>query len=220
MGLIDNIKAISSVKKMQRGETVKLSMAQVSSLIINLIDAKKNLSPKQYNEVFELLKKYQGCKTKLSMDLNGYYETCIEIILKFDAIAPYEKYSGNDEFETSLLMEDIKAMKNDVINNDNFGYNNFQIEELGKYIYSESNESINIEESKSLAKIMITSNGDKEKILSEFKIMAIDIVNKYGFIYSISKISFMLGVLNGNNYITNDELNNYLEQMKKHFINI
>lgn len=32
----------------------------------------------------------------------------IKIIKKFDAIAPYEKYSGGNEIEFSFMMDDIR----------------------------------------------------------------------------------------------------------------
>ena len=104
--------ALGKLQKLKNGQTVNMSYADVCNLIINLQDAKKNLNKKQFDEVFSLFTQLRKtATTKYSVDLNGYYRMCEDIILRFDEIAPYEKYSGTSEFETSLLMKSIRGEK-------------------------------------------------------------------------------------------------------------
>lgn len=111
MGIFDDIKAIKDVQKLKSGGHANLSISQIVNLIINLPDARKNLSVDQYNEVEKLYKKLRGCKTKLNLDLQGYYATAIDIIVKFDDIAAYEKYSGGNENEFTFLMDEIRSAR-------------------------------------------------------------------------------------------------------------
>ncbi len=115
MGIINDLKAVKAVQKLKKGETVKLSIAQITGLLINLIDANKNLSKEQYNKIYKIYSELRNCNTKMELDLNGYYETAIDIIKKFDKIAPYEKYSGGNETEIGFLMSEIRSnnKKND-----------------------------------------------------------------------------------------------------------
>lgn len=108
MGVFSGIQAMKSVSKLKSGGTAKLSLAQVSNLIINLPDAQKKLSPAQFNSVYALFREFQKCKTKHEVDLSGYYAMAVDIIKKFDKIAPYEKYSGGNELEFSFLMDEIR----------------------------------------------------------------------------------------------------------------
>lgn len=109
MGLISNLKAISAVKQLKQGKTASLSLAQITSLIINLPDAEINLSEAEFSGVYNLFNEFKKCTTMLSIDLEGYYEICLKIIKTFDAIAPYEKYSGGNELEFSFLMDEIRS---------------------------------------------------------------------------------------------------------------
>ena len=108
MGIFGDLKAAKDVQKLKNGGTAELSISQITGLLINLIDANKKLSKEKYNEIFKLYSELRTCKTKMKMDLNGYYETAVDIIKKFDKIAPYEKYSGGNEVEFKFLMDEIR----------------------------------------------------------------------------------------------------------------
>ncbi|MCI6956703.1 MAG: hypothetical protein SPI15_08945 [Candidatus Faecousia sp.] len=109
MGIISGIQAISGVQKIKNGGMAKLSISQVTSLIINLPDAQKNLSKEEYNRVYSLFSQMEKCTTKMLMNMDLYFDTVVKIIKKFDKIAPYEKYSGGNEIEFSFLMADIRG---------------------------------------------------------------------------------------------------------------
>jgi len=108
MGIFSDVKALSDVQKIKTGRTVMLSISQITNLIINLSDAKRNLQSDQFNLVYDLYKQMRKCKTKMAMDQDGYLDTAIKIIKEFDKIAPYEKYSGGNEIEFSFMMQDIR----------------------------------------------------------------------------------------------------------------
>ena len=76
---------------------------------MNMSDAKKNLSAKEYDAIYGLYKKLRKCTTKMAMDMKGYTDTAVEIIKMFDKIAPYEKYSGANEIEISFMMNEIRS---------------------------------------------------------------------------------------------------------------
>lgn len=111
MGLFSNVRAISLVEKIKNGSTENITLAQITNLIINLPDAKNNLTKDQFKAVYKLYNDFQNCNSKIAMDLDGYYYNCVKIIKKFDAIAPYEKYSGGNELEFSFLMDEIRENK-------------------------------------------------------------------------------------------------------------
>lgn len=111
MGLFSNMKALTLVQKIKSGSTESISLAQISNMIINLPDAQRNLTKEQFNAVYKLYKEFQKCNSKIPTDLNAYYAHCIRIIKKFDAIAPYEKYSGGNELEFSFFMDEIRGDK-------------------------------------------------------------------------------------------------------------
>lgn len=108
MGIISSIKAMNDIQKLKSGAVVQLSIGQITGLITNMLDARKNLTTEQYYRVYDLFTKLKKCNTKIEMDLDEYYRTCVDIIKKFDKIAPYEKYSGGNELEFSFLMDDIR----------------------------------------------------------------------------------------------------------------
>ena len=108
MGLISDVKAMAGLQKIKAGGTTMLSISQITNLIINLPDGKRNLLPEQFNDVYNLYKQMRKCKTRIPMDIDGYMDTAVKIIKEFDKIAPYEKYSGGNEIEFSILMQDIR----------------------------------------------------------------------------------------------------------------
>ena len=99
-----------ALNKLKSGKPANLSYAQVSNLIINLADAKRNLSSDLYAQVFKLWEVFQSNNTKVSLNsMDDYYLMAIEVIKQFDRIAPYEKYSGANGYESSLLIDAIRS---------------------------------------------------------------------------------------------------------------
>ena len=108
MGLFSDLKAMNDLQRIKHGGVGKLSLSQITCFIVNMSDAKKNLSAKEYDAIYGLYKKLRKCTTKMAMDMKGYTDTAVEIIKMFDKIAPYEKYSGANEIEISFMMNEIR----------------------------------------------------------------------------------------------------------------
>ena len=108
MSFFSDIKAMKEVERIKSGGKALLTIAQITNMIVNLPDAQKNLSDSQFEAVYTLYKQLRKCNTKMEMDINDYYATCVDIIKCFDSLAPYEKYSGGNEVETSFLMREIR----------------------------------------------------------------------------------------------------------------
>lgn len=107
MGILSDFKAVRDLQRIKLGGTAKLSTSQITCLIVNMPDAQKNLPREQFEQVYSLYRKLRTCNTKMKVDYAGYLELAVEIILMFDELAPYEKYSGGNEFETFLMMKEI-----------------------------------------------------------------------------------------------------------------
>jgi len=85
---------IKKIQQLRKGKKVKLSKSQIVFCIINLMSAKNNLTPEQFEEFVSIFKRIRKDKEKHLMDFDGYLETCGEIIAEFEKIAPFELYCG------------------------------------------------------------------------------------------------------------------------------
>lgn len=113
MGFFSDLKAAVSVQKIKTGGTAKLSISQITCLIVNMSDAKRNLEATQFEEVYSLYCKLRKCKTKITLDINGYYDISAKIVVLFNKIAPYEKFSGMNEIEAKFLLTEIEQLYGD-----------------------------------------------------------------------------------------------------------
>lgn len=109
MGIFSDIKGMAALQKIKSGRTAKLSISQITGMIVNMPDAQNKLSTEEFNAVYGLYKSLRTCNTKIEMDMSEYIRTAVDIIKRFDKYAPYEKYSGGNELEFSFLMDDIRA---------------------------------------------------------------------------------------------------------------
>ncbi len=169
MGLLSDIKAMKDVQRIKSGGKAKLSIAQITNMIVNMPDAQKNLSNNQFKAVYALYQDLRTCNTKMEMDINGYYATCIDIIKRFDVLAPYEKYGGGNELEMSFLMEDIrknsptpapkKTKQSELFELIEKHSNNYDIDAYIKAILDNDNSSsISYVGAKAFTGIIITAN--------------------------------------------------------------
>lgn len=102
------MQAISGIQTIKNGGQANLSIAQITSCIVNIQDAEQNLSRTEFEKVYSLFLQYLQKTTKTSHNISSYIETAISIIRSFDAIAPYELYSGGDPQECSALLSEIR----------------------------------------------------------------------------------------------------------------
>lgn len=86
--------SIIKIQRLKKGKKAKLSKSQIAFCIINLMNAKKNLTPEQFEEFKNIFNYIEKDKEKHLMDLDEYLRTCDEIIAEFEKIAPFEMYCG------------------------------------------------------------------------------------------------------------------------------
>lgn len=210
MEFFSNLKAIKEMTNLRNGGTATLSISQITNFIINLSDAQKNLSKTQYSAIYSLYKEMSKCKTKIEMDMNEYLKTAINIIEKFDALAPYEKYSGGNEMEYSFLMDELRKRKNtnsnlDVCLDD-------EDKEYVRYIVNQSLGVLTEKDAINFIKVLQNyQKYGKIGALSQFNIIAKDIIIEKPMNKSLPTISFLSGLLQANNILSEHE-SNYLTQ--------
>lgn len=208
MGLFDGFKAMKEVNKIKKGGKGNLSIAQITNLIINLPYAKAKLSSEEFNQVYNLFNELQKCNTKMELDKDGYYNAAADIILKFDKIAPYEKYGGGNELEYSFLMDeihkntnsiDVRKQVEDIILPEELEYANV--------IADSSNGIVTRVDAKEFIKVLhVYSIYGKEQAISEFEKISKYLIDNSGAIKALSQISYLLGVMNANQIITQNEM--------------
>lgn len=108
MGILADIKAMRDIQKIKYGGTANISMASITNMIINVQEARKNLSKDEFNDFYQEYLKMQKCKTKLVIDYEGYLKICFDILRRFDEIAPCELYLGLEGIEAEMLMSEIR----------------------------------------------------------------------------------------------------------------
>lgn len=86
--------------KKQRGENVSkisipICLSVIVNSLVNLQQAKNNLSKKEYERVYALYKYYDIDKHETPMTVDEYIQIAGHIIDKFQALAPWEKYNGS-----------------------------------------------------------------------------------------------------------------------------
>ena len=210
MGLFDGLKAIKEVKKIKKGNKGNLSIAQITNLIINLPDAKAKLSSEEFNQIYSLFNELQKCNTKMELNQEGYYSTTVDIITKFDKIAPYEKYSGGNELEYSFMMDEIhRSEEKNTEKVKEVIEDNIIPEELeyANTIADSSNGIATRTDAKKFITVLHTySINGKEQAISEFEKISQYLIENNGAIKALSQISYFLGVMNANQIITQDEM--------------
>ena len=87
--------ALNELQKLHEGKSARLSIAEITSAVINLQDAQRNLPPQQFEDVYALFNTFQLAKRRFELpSMAEYYIYAVAIVKKFDRIAPYELYSG------------------------------------------------------------------------------------------------------------------------------
>jgi len=215
MSIFSDYRALSELKKLKKGEIANLSMSQIVNAIINLSDAKKNLSQEQYKNVYMLYREYRKCNTKLQLTMNGYLNIAIKLIKSFDRIAPYEKYSGGNELEFSFMMQDIRSEVNsqnikEELNNLVDMYGDSNDENINYFV---ENGKISWDNAKAFVGILISYDRyGKEEAIRRFKLYVDYLINAAGENYGRKleprgTVAVLCGALAANNILSKDESN-------------
>lgn len=106
--MLSDLKAILDIQRIKaRGGSAKVSVAQITKMVINLHDARANLTEMEFHDIHEAYLTFQKLNTKWKIDFDTYLVTAQKIVLAFNKIAPYEKYSGSDPEETQRFIQEI-----------------------------------------------------------------------------------------------------------------
>ena len=98
MGMFGNIskgrKAMKALQDIKKGKTAQLSYSMLSMTLVNMLDARSNLTAEEFSGVYNLYKQYQSDNTMYDVDLNKLNSMVEEMVEKFNEIAPFESYCG------------------------------------------------------------------------------------------------------------------------------
>lgn len=208
MAFFSDLKAAADVQRIKHGGTARLSLSQITCLIVNMTDAKRNLPERQFDEVHGLYRQFRKATTKTPMDRHTYTDTAVKIIKMFDAIAPYERYSGGNELEMSFMMEDIRqeAKKSEEEEFD------AEDRECIAYIIKESATSplvkLSEEDAKNVLRLVKCNyKYGKIKTLELFDSIAMKMIAETDSVFVTLKISYISGILVSSGVISEEESN-------------
>ncbi|MDY5563784.1 MAG: hypothetical protein SPF74_00975 [Candidatus Limivicinus sp.] len=211
MGLLSSAFAIKKIQNIKKGGIEQLSVADIAMVITNLQDAQKNLPKDKFDKIYSLFNEFCKCTLKTSMGINEYLNTAIKIISKYDEIAPYEKYSGGDKMEFSVIMDDIRKNRvNDnivqILHNICMDYQNeYAITEYIKKI--QSGFPMSIPHNTMLAFVGVLLSNDlygKSVAMNYFDKLANYVIG-HNEAYCGSYLAYLCGVLCANNVIGKNE---------------
>ncbi|MBQ4610498.1 MAG: hypothetical protein IJB30_02065 [Clostridia bacterium] len=210
MGLFDGINAMKEFAKIKAGKTARLSISQITSMITNMPDARKNLKKSEFEAVHALYDELKKCNTKFEMNMDAYMDAAIKIIKRFDAIAPYEKYSGGNEMEFSFLMEEIRGESITSESSTSNKREKMVFDEKDKaymrYVVESTSGKVNLEDAEGLIRIMYAYHErGKGEALQEFDKLAKAISEKYNWVEALVKIPYLAGMLSANDILSKEE---------------
>ena len=108
MGLISGACALVQIARIRKGKLGKLSISQITQMIVNMPDARKNLDNATFEKVCDIYKQLRKCKVKRNITPSEYISVATCIVRLFHSQAPYEKFSGADPAETASMLEEIR----------------------------------------------------------------------------------------------------------------
>ena len=99
------------VKKISKNltATAYFTPSEIVSAIVNLLKAKKHLTPEEYYYVSVVFDKFDNLKNKLLLNQEGFLDSCNDIIAHFDLIAPYYMFCGNPNLQVEQLTDIYKV---------------------------------------------------------------------------------------------------------------
>ena len=223
MGLFTGIKAMNAVKKIKNGGTAKISYSMISMLLVNLPEAKAKLSTEEFKQVEKLFLDFKNANTLFEVDKDGYLALCEEVIKKYDRIAPYELYSGGNELEFSMMMDElrsedtqkkerVKEAQRDVVDS-------FEVDESTIQTIMVNSPFLQREDAVEFYRVMVENSiNGKTAALERFDRNAkklIETDRQRAFFV----VSFLCGLLEPTGIVTHDESNNLSKKYSDLIIN-
>lgn len=121
-------KMSSLVEKMRQGVDVSslkvpISRSSIVNEIVNIGQAKRNLSQEQYHSVYTLYKTFDNEKAEIPMTPPEYVTIYGSMIDSFQQLAPWEKYNGDGRpYISSASMEKVVQVQTHVSVNTNIKF--------------------------------------------------------------------------------------------------
>ncbi len=104
--------AATSMMMLQKGEKAKFNNATICILVIDMYYAKKNLSKEDYKRMKKIYAEVQKEKDKELVDYDGFVQKAVEVVKRFEEVAPYEKYCGDEPDAYGPILE---ALRNECV---------------------------------------------------------------------------------------------------------
>jgi hypothetical protein len=159
---------------------------------------------------------FQKCSTLYEVDMDGYVRLCEDVIRKFDKIAPYYLYSGGNELEASIYMDDLhsrdeekkKSIKDTMIDS-------YEIdEEYVKHLQSH-HPLVTDAAARDFYKVLVAyALFGKKEALNRFNQFAQDMIDS-DLQYAMLTIGYFCGVLEPNGIVTSDECDELSDKYMK-----
>ena len=84
--MFSQVSKIYKIAQLQKGKTVKLSIADIVDFSINLLDTKRRVSKEKYDKILDQYNEFSKNKQKIEMDLNKYQSIIDDMTIKFNDI--------------------------------------------------------------------------------------------------------------------------------------
>ncbi len=88
--------------------TETFTIAELATVVVNLLDAIQVLPPTDYLYLKKIYDKYQRDVSHITVTFREYLSYCDKIISNYDMVVPYYKVCGSSELDFSEWLEDDK----------------------------------------------------------------------------------------------------------------
>ena len=102
------LQTMLAIEKIKKGGMAKLSISQLTSVFISLMDAQTNLTADEFERVYDCYCCFKRNKKKRVMDMETYSRTVLKILMVFDTIVPYKKYCAPVDPRILRLLDFVK----------------------------------------------------------------------------------------------------------------
>lgn len=114
--MLSGASAATSMMLLQKGERAKMSNAQIALLVIDMAWAKKKLEKDQYKKMKKLYAEVQKETDRELVDMNEFVDKAVDIVKRFETIAPYEMFCGNEKDSYAPIMKQLREGGQDEYN--------------------------------------------------------------------------------------------------------
>lgn len=100
--------AATSMMVLEKGQKAKFSNEQICLLVIDMASAKHNLSKEEYKQMKKIYQEVMKEKQKELIDYGEFVDKAAAIVKRFEVVAPYEKFCGDEPDSYGPIMEALR----------------------------------------------------------------------------------------------------------------